>query len=81
MSFRHFQKHGFGVDFVSEIGKFGGDEHFLPKQFLGGGQDRMDFETKSSVFNKALTRIKKPKEISVDNYQIYFCIRWPWCFT
>lgn len=69
--FDTFKKHGFEVDFVSETGKFGWDEHYLPKHFLGG-QDKMDFETKNSAFNKALARIKTPKEVNANDYQVFF---------
>ncbi|CAI4056784.1 hypothetical protein N7582_000703 [Saccharomyces uvarum] len=69
--FDTFKKHGFEVDFVSETGKFGWDEHYLPKHFLGG-QDKMDFETKNSAFNKALARIKIPKEVNANDYQVFF---------
>ncbi|CAI4822101.1 ATM_1a_G0053590.mRNA.1.CDS.1 [Saccharomyces cerevisiae] len=33
-SFDTFEKHGFEVDFVSETGGFGWDEHYLPKSFI-----------------------------------------------
>ncbi|KOG96480.1 uncharacterized protein DI49_4808 [Saccharomyces eubayanus] len=69
--FNTFKKEGFEVDFVSETGKFGWDEHSLAKEALDG-QDKIDFENKSSDFNKALAKIKTPKEVNADDYQIFF---------
>ncbi|CAI4372841.1 AEH_G0013850.mRNA.1.CDS.1 [Saccharomyces cerevisiae] len=59
--FNTFRKEGFEVDFVSETGKFGWDEHSLAKDFLNG-QDETDFKNKDSDFNKTLAKIKTPKE-------------------
>nr|CAI6769996.1 CMF_HP1_G0048180.mRNA.1.CDS.1 [Saccharomyces cerevisiae] len=63
--------HGFEVDFVSETGGFGWDEHYLPKSFIGG-EDKMNFETKNSAFNKALARIKTANEVNASDYKIFF---------
>lgn len=71
--FNTFRKEGFEVDFVSETGKFGWDEHSLAKDFLNG-QDETDFKNKDSDFNKTLAKIKTPKEVNADDYQIFFCI-------
>ncbi|CAI4800888.1 ADQ_G0052530.mRNA.1.CDS.1 [Saccharomyces cerevisiae] len=70
-SFDTFEKHGFEVDFVSETGGFGWDEHYLPKSFIGG-EDKMNFETKNSAFNKALARIKTANEVNASDYKIFF---------
>ncbi|CAI4953996.1 CGH_3_HP_G0000460.mRNA.1.CDS.1 [Saccharomyces cerevisiae] len=69
--FNTFRKEGFEVDFVSETGKFGWDEHSLAKDFLNG-QDETDFKNKDSDFNKTLAKIKTPKEVNADDYQIFF---------
>ncbi|CAI4822642.1 BAP_1a_G0052770.mRNA.1.CDS.1 [Saccharomyces cerevisiae] len=70
-SFDTFKKHGFEVDFVSETGDFGWDEHYLPNSFIGG-EDKMNFETKNSAFNKALARIKTANEVNACDYKIFF---------
>ncbi|CAI4846217.1 CBK_G0053220.mRNA.1.CDS.1 [Saccharomyces cerevisiae] len=70
-SFDTFEKHGFEVDFVSETGGFGWDEHYLPKSFIGG-EDKMNFETKNSAFNKALAGIKTANEVNASDYKIFF---------
>lgn len=70
-SFDTFEKHGFEVDFVSETGGFGWDEHYLPKSFIGG-EDKMNFETKNSAFNKALARIKTANEVNASDYKVFF---------
>ncbi|CAI4038380.1 hypothetical protein SMKI_04G7240 [Saccharomyces mikatae IFO 1815] len=69
--FNTFRKKGYEVDFVSETGKFGWDEHSLVTDFLDG-QDRDDFLNKSSDFNKTLARINTPKEVNADDYSIFF---------
>nr|CAI6712079.1 AKR_HP1_G0051490.mRNA.1.CDS.1 [Saccharomyces cerevisiae] len=48
-----------------------GDEHYLPKSFIGG-EDKMNFETKNSAFNKALARIKTANEVNASDYKIFF---------
>ncbi|CAI4507676.1 ABH_G0027190.mRNA.1.CDS.1 [Saccharomyces cerevisiae] len=60
-SFDTFEKHGFEVDFVSETGGFGWDEHYLPKSFIGG-EDKMNFETK----------IPPSIRLNASDYKIFF---------
>ncbi|CDO93430.1 unnamed protein product [Kluyveromyces dobzhanskii CBS 2104] len=69
--FNYYKSEGYEVDFVSENGKFGFDEHSLIPDFLSG-QDKVDFEDKNSAFNKALARIKSASEVDSSEYQIFF---------
>lgn len=70
--FNEYKKQGYEVQFVSETGKFGWDEHSLSNDFLTG-QDRTDFEDPESDFNKALKNIKAASEIKDGKaYDIFF---------
>lgn len=69
--FNTFRKEGLKVDFVSETGKFGWDEHSLGPDFLSG-EDKMVFEDKQSDFNLALKHVKKASDINASDYNIFF---------
>lgn len=69
--FREYRSQGFNVQFVSETGTFGWDVHSLTETFLNG-QDRKDYEDKSSEFQVALQNIKKPSDINPADYKIFF---------
>ncbi|CDO93431.1 unnamed protein product [Kluyveromyces dobzhanskii CBS 2104] len=69
--FNYYKSEGYEVDFVSENGKFGFDEHSLIPDFLSG-QDKVDFEDKNSAFNKALAKTKSASEVDSSEYQIFF---------
>ncbi|QLQ82242.1 hypothetical protein HG537_0G04970 [Torulaspora globosa] len=63
---------GVEVDFVSETGKFfGWDEHSLSTDFLNA-KDREIIEKPESSFMKAIRNVKKPSELHVKDYQIFF---------
>ncbi|QLL35118.1 hypothetical protein HG536_0H04940 [Torulaspora globosa] len=63
---------GVEVDFVSETGKFfGWDEHSLSTDFLKA-KDREIIEKSESSFMKAIRNVKKPSELNVKDYQIFF---------
>ncbi|CEP64508.1 uncharacterized protein LALA0_S12e00386g [Lachancea lanzarotensis] len=69
--FQAYKSKGFEVQFVSETGTFGWDEHSLAPDFLDG-DDKKVFDDKSSDFNKHLQTIKKPSEVNADDYSIFF---------
>lgn len=69
--FNTYREKGFDVDFISENGKFGWDEHSIVHDFLNG-QDKIDFENKDSDFHKALREIKTPKNVNPKDYSIFF---------
>lgn len=64
-------KNGFDVDFVSETGTFGWDEHSLAPDFLSG-DDRAVFDDKTSGFIKGMNLAKKPHELNAKNYELFF---------
>lgn len=66
-----FIKHGVKVDFVSETGTFGWDEHSLAPDFLNG-KDKEIFEDQNSGFIKAMKQVKKSSEINFKDYDIFF---------
>ncbi|CCF60026.1 hypothetical protein KAFR_0I02470 [Kazachstania africana CBS 2517] len=69
--FKNYRARGYEVDFVSETGTFGWDDHSLTEDFLNG-QDKKDYETKDSDLYKALAKVKKPSEINAADYSIFF---------
>ena len=69
--FREYRANGFNVQFVSETGAFGWDEHSLTETFLNG-QDKKDFDNENSEFQLALKKVKKPSEVNPDDYDIFF---------
>lgn len=66
-----FIANGYTVDFVSETGKFGWDEHSLASDFLGG-DDLKTLNDKSSAFSKGLANIKAAADVKSDDYEIFF---------
>ncbi|EDO14391.1 hypothetical protein Kpol_196p3, partial [Vanderwaltozyma polyspora DSM 70294] len=66
-----FTKKGFQVDFVSETGTFGWDDHSLAPDFLSS-QDKLDFDDKESDFNQCIRNVKKASDINPDEYCIFF---------
>jgi putative intracellular protease/amidase len=66
-----FKEAGFEVDFASESGFYGIDEHSLNSQFLTE-EELKDANDPNSDFNKALKRIKKASEIDCKVYSIFF---------
>ncbi|SCU77206.1 LAFA_0G24674g1_1 [Lachancea sp. 'fantastica'] len=69
--FQTYKSKGFEVEFVSETGTFGWDEHSLAPDFLNG-DDKKAFDDKNSDFNKHLQNIKKASEVNGDDYSIFF---------
>ncbi|EDO17465.1 hypothetical protein Kpol_1058p1 [Vanderwaltozyma polyspora DSM 70294] len=69
--FNAFKSKGFEVDFVSETGTYGWDDHSLAPDFLTG-QDKLDFDDKGSDFNKGLKNVKKASDVNPDDYCIFF---------
>lgn len=63
--------HGFDVDFVSDTGKFGWDEHSLTSEFLSG-DDKETFDDKNSGFITGMNAAKKPSEVNAADYDIFF---------
>ncbi|SCV02302.1 LAMI_0G17700g1_1 [Lachancea mirantina] len=66
-----FTEKGIEVDFVSESGTFGYDEHSLASDFLNG-KDLKAYEDKSSGFCKGINSVKKPNEVNAEDYSIFF---------
>jgi putative intracellular protease/amidase len=66
-----FIANGYTVDFVSEDGKFGWDDHSLSSDFLGD-DDRKVFEDKKSAFSTGLANIKSAADVKSQDYEIFF---------
>lgn len=64
-------KHGFEVDFVSDTGSYGWDDHSLAADFLNG-EDKEIFDNKNSGFIKGMNSAKKPSEVNAADYDIFF---------
>lgn len=69
--FLEYSENGFEVDFVSETGKFGWDEHSLTEDFLTG-KDKEIFNDKNSEFIQKINNLKKASDINSDEYCIFF---------
>ena len=69
--FNYYTSEGYEVQFVSENGKYGFDEHSLAPDFLSG-KDKEDFENKQSAFQQALAKTKAASEIDPSEYKIFF---------
>lgn len=69
--FNLFTEKGFEVEFVSETGKYGWDEHSLIPDFLSG-KDKEDFDNENSSFHKALKNVKAAKDVKASDYDIFF---------
>lgn len=65
-----FAEQNIEVDFVSEDGTFGWDDHSVTAPFLEG-KDKAAFEDKESAFFKALAGIKKPSDVNPEDYDIF----------
>ncbi|CUM67946.1 uncharacterized protein PRCAT00005659001 [Priceomyces carsonii] len=66
-----FKSKGIDVDFASETGTFGFDEHSLEKDFLNGS-DLEAYSDKNSGFRQGLAHIKKASDVNADDYDIFF---------
>lgn len=66
-----FAKKGVEVDFVSETGTFGWDEHSLTPDFLEA-KDKEVLDDSTSGFSKAVKKIKKASEVNSKQYNIIF---------
>lgn len=64
-------KHGFDVDFVSDTGSYGWDEHSLAPEFLSG-EDKEIFDNKKSGFMTGINSAKKPNEVNAKDYDVFF---------
>lgn len=69
--FEVFKAKDFDVQFVSETGEFGWDEHSLSDDFLKG-DDRDILNNPKSEFNISLKQIKKASDINPAEYSIFF---------
>lgn len=69
--FSVFKENNFDVDFVSETGTVGYDEHSLSPDFLNGN-DAAVFNDKNSDFNVSISNIKKSSDVNADDYQIIY---------
>ncbi|KAK6455182.1 class I glutamine amidotransferase-like protein [Scheffersomyces xylosifermentans] len=59
------------VDFTSETGSFGIDEHSTGPDFLNG-EDLKAYEDKNSDYSIAISKIKKAKDVNPDEFSIFF---------
>lgn len=66
-----FRAQGYDVDFVSETGTFGYDEHSLVPDMLDGDDKNIHLNAHSE-FNIGLKNIKKPSEVDPSEYSIFF---------
>ncbi|KAI5953489.1 HSP31 [Candida jiufengensis] len=69
--FLEFAQKGYDVEFASETGTFGYDDHSLGEDFLNGKAKEV-FENKESPYNKALDKIKKAADLNPKDYDIFF---------
>lgn len=69
--FEVFRAQGYDVDFVSENGTFGYDEHSLSPDFLDGDDKNIHLNAHSE-FNIGLKNIKKPSQVDASEYSIFF---------
>lgn len=69
--FQTFRAKQFDVEFVSETGTVGYDEHSLSKDFLNG-KDLDIYNDKQSEFNIAMSKIRKASDIDPSEYSIIF---------
>lgn len=69
--FEVFKDNGYEVDFVSETGSFGFDEHSLAPDFLNG-KDLEVYKDSKSDFNQHLKNLKKASEVNADDYGVFF---------
>lgn len=69
--FEVFKDNGYEVDFVSETGSFGFDEHSLAPHFLDG-KDLEVYKDSKSDFNQHLKNMKKASEVNADDYGVFF---------
>lgn len=66
-----FKENGYQVDFVSETGTFGFDEHSLVPDFLSG-KDLEVYKDPKSEFNQNLKKMKKAADVKAEEYDIFF---------
>ena len=66
-----FTANGIEVDFASETGTWGVDEHSIVPDFLQG-KDLELYNDKESGFRKGLDNIKKAKDVDPSKYDIFF---------
>ncbi|ODV66819.1 hypothetical protein HYPBUDRAFT_152875 [Hyphopichia burtonii NRRL Y-1933] len=69
--FEYFRLQGIEVDFVSETGKFGYDEHSLGEAFLNG-DDLAIYQNPHSEFNVTIKNLKAASEVNASDYAIFF---------
>ncbi|EMG47160.1 GLX3 Glyoxalase 3 [Candida maltosa Xu316] len=69
--FEVFRKKGYEVQFASETGTYGYDEHSTGDDFLNG-EDRKIWEDPKSEYNVALKNIKKASDLNPNDYDIFF---------
>lgn len=69
--FEYLRSQGIDVDFVSETGTFGYDEHSLSPDFLQG-DDLAVYNNANSEFNIAIKNIKKASDVDPTEYNIFY---------
>lgn len=69
--FEAFKAKGFEVDFVSETGQFGYDDHSLTEDSLKGDAKAI-FLDRHSDYNVNLSKIKAAKDVDATDYSIFF---------
>ncbi|RCK57956.1 Glyoxalase 3 [Candida viswanathii] len=69
--YKVYKLKGYDVQFASETGTFGYDEHSTGEDFLNG-EDRVIFEDPNSDYNLDLKKIKKASDLNPKDYDIFF---------
>lgn len=69
--FQVFKAKGYDVDFVSETGTFGYDDHSLEESFLNG-DDLAVYQDKHSDYNISTKNIKKASDVDPSEYSIIY---------
>ncbi|CAK9438005.1 uncharacterized protein LODBEIA_P23690 [Lodderomyces beijingensis] len=69
--FLEFAASNYEVQFASETGRFGYDEHSTSEDFLSGNI-RAAFEDKNSFFNQSIAKIKKASDLINEDFDIFF---------
>lgn len=66
-----FKEHNYDVEFVSETGIVGYDEHSLIPDFLNGKEAEV-FNDKNSDYSVSISKIKKASDVNGDDYKIIY---------
>lgn len=71
-AFHAFKKAGWEVQFVSETGSYGIDEHSLVPPMFISEEDLAEYNNKDAEIHKYLAQTKAIKDVNVDDYAIFY---------